>query len=144
MDRHILMALIVCGLTLLSVACSQATAAPNATPTAANAKLSLVSVSGARQSEAWYEVRGMVRNVTNDSLRNVQAVAILMDRKGKAQFSEQAVITYNPLLAGQTSSFSIMVKYNPEIGGGFMRFKQDGVEIVPRDEAGQAATFIFK
>ncbi len=136
--------LILCGLMLLSVACSQATAASNATPTAAEAKLSLVSVSGSRQSQDWYEVKGMVKNVTKDSLRNVQAVAILMDKKGKAQFSEQAVIAYNPLLAGQTSPFSVMVKYNPEIGGGFMRFKQDGAEIVPRDESGQAATFIFR
>ena len=64
---------------------------------------------------------GLVKNISNAKLDNVQAVVTWYDKNGNMITSSSTLIEYNPILPGQTSPFKVMKTYNPAM-------KKAGVE----------------
>lgn len=60
-------------------------------------------------------VRGEVKNISSQIIKNVTAVAEFRTKNGTFVKSEDALIKYNPILPGQTSPFEVGGTDNPEI-----------------------------
>jgi tetratricopeptide (TPR) repeat protein len=67
--------------------------------------------------------KGQVKNISDQSLRNVEAVVSYYDRNENFITSSSALIDFNPILAGQTSPFSTMETYNPAMRTASIQFK---------------------
>jgi hypothetical protein len=76
--------------------------------------LELVSLTDERSS-SYITVHGQVKNISGEGLENVQAVIEYYDTSGNFVTSDSALIDYNPILAGQTSPFSVTTRDNPTI-----------------------------
>ena len=67
----------------------------------------------------WYEeygyvtYEGRVKNISNDRLKNIEAVVTWYDKNGSLVTSDSSIIQYNPILPGQTSPFKVMGIHNP-------------------------------
>lgn len=72
---------------------------------------------------SYVEARGLVKNISDRSLRNVEAVANFYDKNGNFITSSSALIKFNPILAGQTSPFTVMETYNPAMKKASIQFK---------------------
>lgn len=68
-------------------------------------------------------VRGEVKNLTTDSLKNVLAVGEFRMKSGELVKSETALLEYNPILPGQTSPFRAGGTDNPQIKSCGVTFK---------------------
>ena len=68
-------------------------------------------------------VRGEVKNVSSNKLKNVVAVGVFRTKDGELVKSEDALIDYNPIMPGQTSPFSAGGTDNPQISGCQLEFK---------------------
>jgi len=66
---------------------------------------------------------GQVKNISGKSLRNVQALATFYDSQGGFITTASAMIGYNPILAGQTSPFTVMETQNPAMKKASIEFK---------------------
>jgi hypothetical protein len=60
-------------------------------------------------------VRGEVKNISSNPLKNVVAVGHFRTKSGDLVKSETALLEYNPILAGQTSPFRAGGTGNPQI-----------------------------
>jgi len=58
---------------------------------------------------------GAVTNISGQSMKNVEAVAGYYDKDSTLITSDDALISYNPILPGQTSPFKTMTRHNPEM-----------------------------
>lgn len=76
------------------------------------------------ESSAFAIAEGEVLNVSNESLRNVEAVVTFRAVDGTFITSDSALIEYNPILPGQTSPFSVMATWNPQMKKASLRFKE--------------------
>jgi tetratricopeptide (TPR) repeat protein len=72
---------------------------------------------------SYVEARGQVKNISGRSLRNVEAVVSFYDRNGNFITCSSALIEFNPILAGQTSLFTVMETYNPAMKKASVQFK---------------------
>ena len=104
---------------------------PTSTPTRVRAtptprppqhKLALVSMRGS-PSYGYFIVEGQVKNISGSSLDNVVAVVTVYDGNHRFITYDEALIDYTPILAGQTSPFSVYVDYNPAIEWYDVEFK---------------------
>lgn len=77
-------------------------------------------------SESYVEVEGRVTNLTGKPLENVQAVVEFEDGSGNFITSDSALIEYNPVMPEQTSPFTVMARYNPEMKSASITFKELG------------------
>ena len=68
-------------------------------------------------------VRGEVKNISSQPLKNVVAVGEFRTKSGELVKSETALLEYNPILAGQTSPFRAGGTDNPQIGNCGLSFK---------------------
>lgn len=87
---------------------------PSRAPTPERPRLLLLSSRGTLDEYYCY-VEGQVKNTTSEALGNVEAVVTWYDSKGGFVTTSEALIAYNPLLAGQTSPFKVMTSTNPEM-----------------------------
>jgi len=119
-------------------ATAQAQAATSAAATARAApKLSLISASCGRYGGSYIKCEGFVKNLSGAKLENVEAVVVFVDESGAPVASADALIDYNPILAGQSSPWSVIATYNPaytkwriefkELLGGTISFSDDRV-----------------
>lgn len=83
----------------------------------------LASRGSSTGSGSYMEVVGQVRNVSGESLRNVQAVTTWLTDGGEFITSDDALIDYNPILPGQTSPFKTLTRRNPEMKRFTVEFK---------------------
>ena len=85
-------------------------------------KLELISHHWSREyGYAIYE--GRVKNISNESLENVEAVVTFYDRNDTFVTSSDALIEFNPILPGQISNFKVMKTSNPEMKKAGVSFK---------------------
>lgn len=77
------------------------------------------------------EAKGQVKNISNRSLQNVEAIITFNDKEGKLITSSSALIDFNPILAGQTSPFKVTETYNPAIQSANINFKFLNGETIP-------------
>lgn len=68
-------------------------------------------------------ISGEVKNISNKPLENVSAVGLFYDKDGQLVKTDDAMIDYNPILAGQTSPFEVLTTDNPAIMKGRVEFK---------------------
>ena len=73
----------------------------------------------------YVKVKGQVKNISGERLKNVEAVVTFKDKNGDFITSSDALIDYNPILPGQTSPFSVTETYNPAMrtGNAYVEFK---------------------
>jgi hypothetical protein len=64
-----------------------------------------------------------VRNISGESLRNVEAVVTFYDKSGGFITSDDAIIEYNPILPGQVSPFKTITTWNPAMHTASIEFK---------------------
>ncbi len=83
-----------------------------------------LEASSAERSYGWIKIEGMVKNVSDQPLEHVQAGALLFDAKGDFVTSDWSVIDYSPILAGQSSPFSVLVRDNPAIDTWQIQFRE--------------------
>jgi hypothetical protein len=87
------------------------------------------------ESYGYFIVEGQVKNTSGSSLDNVVAVVTVYDANKRFITYDEALIDYTPILAGQTSPFSVYVDYNPAIEWYDVEFKHLlGGTIPCRDE----------
>lgn len=99
---------------------SRATSAP---PVPAQPQLELVATQWRRSSDMFITMEGQVRNISNEPLEDVTAVTTYTNTNGDFITSDDALIDFNPILPGQTSPFSTITTYNPEITRARVEFK---------------------
>ena len=66
---------------------------------------------------------GRVTNNTASALKNVMAVVTFVTADGEFVKTSEALISYNPVLPGQTSPFEAIASDNPEIAKASISFK---------------------
>lgn len=67
---------------------------------------------------------GEVQNISNESLKNVEAVAKFYTTDDKFITSSDSLIEFNPILPGQKSPFKTSVSHNPEMERARIDFKE--------------------
>lgn len=111
------------------------TPVPPPTPIPPPYKLALVSASCNRQSFGYIKCSGFVRNLTDTPLRNVEAVVTSYDASVTPVSSDDALISYNPVLAGQESPWEVITTDNPAYAKWSVNFKDLlGGTILTRDD----------
>jgi hypothetical protein len=112
--------------------------APNtATPgpaAPAGPDLALLSSRGYEES-TYFMVEGQVKNLSNRPLENVEAVTTWYDKDGGFIKTADALIDFNPILPGQTSTFKTLTPGNPAMTKFSVEFKNlFGPSIRMRDD----------
>lgn len=74
------------------------------------------------QDHGFARAEGTVKNLTNHSLKNVQAIIVWRTQNGDFVKKADALIDYNPILPGQTSPFTVLTSGNPQISQGSISF----------------------
>ena len=65
-----------------------------------------------------------MKNVSSESLRNVEAVVTFRTKDGDFITSDDAMIDLNPILPGQSSPFKVMATQNPAMRTASVDFKE--------------------
>ncbi|MBI2865706.1 MAG: hypothetical protein HYX94_14250 [Chloroflexi bacterium] len=99
------------------------TPAPSPTPDLSRYKPELLASSGLK-SYGFVTVEGQVKNVRGASLRNVESLVQWYTNSGQFVKSDSALIEYNPILAGQTSPFTVISTDNPAMTKYSVSFKE--------------------
>ena len=86
-------------------------------------QLELLSYNCYTQRNYFY-IEGQVKNISDKSLESVLAVGTAYTEDDAFVTSEDALIDYNPILAGQTSAFKVMITHNPAITKCKIDFKE--------------------
>lgn len=117
-------------------------APPRPTPLPAPTEpLALLSVTNEISAGGGYAiVTGEVKNISGQSLKNVEAVATWYDKDGGFIRSDSTLIAYNPILIGQTSPYKVMSTHNPAMAKYSIGFKSlFGTAIASRDDRKKSA-----
>jgi len=89
------------------------------------ARLALISATCTLKSDIGFtECEGFVENISGKTMENVEVVITWADDNGVAQSSDEALIDYNPILAGQQSPWSTIGTYNPALTRFRVQFKE--------------------
>ncbi len=72
----------------------------------------------------YFTISGQVKNISSESLKNVTAVGTTYTSDGQFINSDSALTEYNPILAGQTSPFKVMMTLNPAMKKCDVSFKE--------------------
>lgn len=75
------------------------------------------------QKDSFMFVRGEVKNVSPNKLKNIAAVGTWYTKAGALIKSDDALLDYNPILPGQTSPFEVISTSNPEAQRCGLNFK---------------------
>ena len=113
------------GVGVSAPASNQATESelPPAPAPAPAAPLTLLSLSGSDTGFGFHKAEGQVRNTTGANLENVMAVVSWFTDDGTFITSDEALISYNPILPEQTSPFEVMTQTNPVMSRFQVEFK---------------------
>jgi len=84
--------------------------------------LELIATTYAREYD-YITVEGQVKNISGVNLESIEAVVQYYDDNDNFVKSDSALIDYNPILAGQTSPFSVITTDNPAIKRYSVTFK---------------------
>ena len=71
----------------------------------------------------YFQIVGQVKNISDQSLKNVEALGTAYTKTGEFVNSSDSLIDYNPILPGQKSSFKVMMTDNPEMKKCTIEFK---------------------
>ena len=88
----------------------------------ANAQLQLLDWNW-RVEHGYAIAEGQVKNISSQSLKNVQAAVTFKTDGGQFIVADDALIDLNPVLPGQTSNFKVMARHNPAMHTASIDFK---------------------
>ena len=97
--------------------------------------LELLAHRASRSSDSYFTVEGEVRNISSNNIDHVIVVVSWYSAADQFITSEQSVIEYSPLLAGQTSPFKAISRFNPEMRQYRVAFKRAGGRAIEHREA---------
>jgi hypothetical protein len=118
--------------TLLKSPPSPPSASRAAAPVATD-KLELLNSRG-YDEHGYHFVEGQVKNISDQSLKNVEVMVQWFTNKGDLVKTDDALISYNPILPGQISPFKSITTSNPEMTRYTVSFKTlFGAEIATKD-----------
>lgn len=86
------------------------------------------------KEHGYYFVAGTVSNISSSSLDSVTAVATFETEDGQFVKNDQAMIDYQPVMAGQTSPFTVITTGNPAIARCRLAFKHLFGAAIPYNE----------
>jgi len=113
----------------------QPTAAGTAEPTAG--ELELLALTGYQSGDLYY-VEGEVKNISDEPLEWVEAVVSVYDSQGSFLASGRAYIDASTSLQpGQTSPFSVLLLYKPDMADPKVQFMSSGRIIPVKDSTPQ-------
>lgn len=107
----------------LAESAAEPTKAPEGDTAPPGYDLVLLASNGTRDRYGFATVEGQVKNVSNESLRNVQVVVEWFTAEGEFVKSDQALVEYDPILPGQTSPFTSITSDNPAMAKFRVTFK---------------------
>lgn len=108
----------------LAVSAKPAEASPPAPAPTPTYDLALIALRCTESEYGGYHyVEGQVKNISTRPLENVTAVGTWFDKSGEFIKSDEALIDYNPILAGQTSPFKTISTGNPAMARCQVEFK---------------------
>ena len=115
----------------------QPTVAASPAPSAQSGpRLALLATKGAI-GNGYHRVEGQVKNISSAKLANVAALVSWFDTDGTFIASDQALVDENPLLPGQTSPFTVVMRSNAQMRTFSVEFKEVGGSIIAsRDDTG--------
>lgn len=99
------------------------TSRANASAAAGGAKLEVESWNCGHE-HGYSKVTGRVKNISDQPLENVTAVGEFFTSDNTFVKSSEALIDYNPILAGQSSPFEVLTTHNPAISTCNISFKK--------------------
>src|SRR5690606_9745168 len=67
---------------------------------------------------------GRVKNISGQRLENVVAEVTWYDRSGGFITADEALISLNPILPGQASTFKVIAVWNPAMNSASISFKK--------------------
>ncbi|GEM_PF-3075424 len=102
---------------------TQQNAEQSSTPTIQEDLLELVSFRCYTEYD-YFHIVGEVKNISDKSLEDVVAVGNAYTQDGEFVKSDDTLIDYNPILAGQTSPFEVLMTGNPAIKKCKVSFKE--------------------
>ncbi len=105
-------------------------------PAAGSEKLELVSFKCSTEY-GFSKVTGEVKNISGKSMDSVVAVGSFYTKSGEFVKSSDAIIDYNPILAGQTSPFQVITTSNPEMDSCKIAFKEFFGGTIPTKRASE-------
>jgi len=97
--------------------------AKQATQTPQTPSLELLSMN-CYEEYSFFHITGEVKNITDKSLDNIEAVGSTYTKDGQLVKSDEALIEYNPILPGQTSPYEVLSTSNPEMAKCKVDFKE--------------------
>lgn len=103
-------------------------AASTTPPPPATPQLALLSSRGGSSSSAYYKVEGEVRNISSEPIRSIVAVATWYDKADQFISSDSGLVAFDPLMPGQTSPYSVLIRSNPLMHQYGVAFKTMGGE----------------
>jgi uncharacterized protein (DUF1330 family) len=88
----------------------------------------------AKRASDYLTISGQVKNISSESLPNVQVLIEYYDSDGMFIKSSEALIKYNPVLSEQTSPFEVITTDNPAIARYQVSFKFLLGNIIPTED----------
>ncbi|MEP7173436.1 MAG: hypothetical protein ABI705_08110 [Aestuariivirga sp.] len=88
----------------------------------AGSELELIKWSWQREYD-YAIVEGVVRNISGQPLKNVEAVVSFQTKSGEFITADTALVDYNPILRGQASPFKVIARWNPAMARANIEFK---------------------
>jgi len=76
-----------------------------------------------RHEHGYAITEGQVKNISSQSLDNIEAIVEFYTKDGKFITSDSSLIEYRPLLSGQTSPFKVYATWNPAMKSAKIDFK---------------------
>lgn len=98
----------------------------------------LASSGGPSAGGAYIEVKGRVQNVSQRPISNLMATVELFDKRGEFISADHALVEFDPVLPGQATPFTVLIRGNPATEKYLVRFKtMGGPELHFHDKRGQ-------
>ena len=85
--------------------------------------LELLAMNDIKTSDRYFQIHGQIKNISQRSLSDIEAVISLYDSEDNFIMSDSALIKNNPLLPGQVSAFRVTIIDDPEIARYSTAFK---------------------
>jgi hypothetical protein len=83
----------------------------------------------------FWNVEGEVKNISNAPIKSLMVVSTWYDQNGALVSSDDAMVEFDPLLAGQTTPFKTMSRFNPVMSKYSVAFKTPFGGMIPaRDD----------
>ncbi len=86
-------------------------------------KLELIGWSWGSE-HGYVTVEGQVTNVSKEPLRNIQALVTFYTKSKEFITAADGLVEFNPIMPGQTSPFTVMERFNPEMHTAEIQFKE--------------------